>query len=135
MQDSFNSNVALGWSEIIIGFRNLPWAGDFNWTGEHELVIDYFKVEYLNTLSTTSTDLEKNDVSIFPNPAYDELNVKSKNFHQIKNIIITNAIGAEVLKIDSYQDKIDISNLPKGLYFINSIFNDGKIVSKKLMKR
>lgn len=57
LQESFDTNVAMGMSEVIIGFRQLTWAGDFNWTGDHTLVIDYFKIEALNALSTQENQL------------------------------------------------------------------------------
>lgn len=48
LQESIRKNVASGVSEVIIGFRQLPWAGKFNWTGTKTMVIDYLKIEPLD---------------------------------------------------------------------------------------
>ena len=116
LQDSFNTNIAAGWDEVIIGFRNLSWAKDFNWTGKHYLVVDYFKVQYLNSLSIKDNSISKiKEVVVYPNPAQNELNIISKDFYNI--------------------NKIDISNLSTGLYLVNTYFIDGSIITKKLMKK
>lgn len=135
LQESFNTNVATGWGEIIIGFRNLPWAGDFNWTGSHELVIDYFKIEFLASLSTDDITNKKSNVSIFPNPANNELNIVSQDFHQIEKIEIFNSIGVKVIITNSYQNKLVISQLSKGLYLVNSHFKNGQILTKTIIKQ
>jgi hypothetical protein len=56
LQETINTNVATGWSEVIIGFRDLPWAGDFNWSGTHTLVVDYLKIEPLGPLTVAIDD-------------------------------------------------------------------------------
>ena len=136
LQESFNTNVAAGWGEVIIGFRQLPWAKDFNWTGTHTLVIDYFKVEYLNALSVDDIDQnQKIDVAIFPNPTKDELHIVSKEFHQIEKINVINTTGLQVLSFNGYQSKISTTKLAKGVYFVNSYFKNGNLVTKKLVKQ
>lgn len=136
LQDSFNTNIAAGWGEVIIGFRNLPWAKDFNWTGEHYLVVDYFKVQYLNSLSIKDNSISKiKEVAVYPNPAQDELNITSKDFYNINKIEIFNSLGKRLISFSNYQNKIDISNLSTGLYLVNTYFIDGSFITKKLMKK
>lgn len=136
LQESFNTNVATGWGEVIVGFRQLPWARDFNWTGEHTLVIDYFKIEPLSALSVDDYAQNKNsEISIFPNPAYDEITIVTKDFHLIEKIVITNVIGNQVAKFSNYQNKISIDNLSKGIYFVNSYFKNGTFITKKVVKQ
>ena len=53
---TLSTNVATGESEVIFGFRQLPWAGGFNWTGTHTMVIDYFKVEPLEIITYAAND-------------------------------------------------------------------------------
>lgn len=136
LQESFNTNVATGWGEIIIGFRNLPWARDFNWSGVHTLVVDYFKIEPLNALSANSFNINyKPQVNIYPNPASQELSIISKDFFEIEKIDIINQLGQKVKEIKCYRNKIDISQLPSGLYLVKSYFYSGKFVTKKLIKK
>ena len=136
LQESFNTNVATGWGEVIIGFRNLPWARDFNWTGEHTLVVDYFKIEPLSALSTNNFDSGNNaNVNIYPNPASEQLSIVSKDFFEIEKIDIINQLGQKVKHVNSYQNKIDISHLQSGLYLVNTYFKNGKLITKKLVKK
>lgn len=111
----------MGMSELIIGFRQLTWAGDFNWTGDHNLVIDYFKIEAVNALSTQENQLSKTiDVSIFPNPTLDEIKIVSQEFHKIKSMEITNLLGSKMMTIKGYQNRIDVSSLSKGMYVLTT---------------
>lgn len=135
LQESFNTNVATGDSEVIIGFRNLAWAGDFKWTGTHTLVVDYLKIESLaSRLSTGDENITDYTVSVFPNPAEDYLFVKSKEFHQIQKIQIQNILGKTVKEFSEYQSEIAITDLPKGLYFIATSFSNGYRKTQKFMK-
>ena len=56
IQETITTSVAEGVSEVIIGFRQLPWAGDFNWSGTHTLVIDYLKIEPLENITFALDD-------------------------------------------------------------------------------
>lgn len=142
LQESFTTTIATGWSEIIIGYRNLPWAGDFRWTGVNTMVIDYFKIEALQPLSTENynSDLE-NQISIFPNPARDEISIKINNTSSVKKMELFNLISSKITEIknDDFNSKgvlnIDISNFSKGVYFLKTQFENGNIVTKKVVKQ
>lgn len=135
LQESFTTNVATGMSEVIIGFRQLIWAGDFKWTGVHELLVDYFKIESLSALSTTKTKLSETvKVSIFPNPAQNQIKVISQDFFTIESIEISNVLGSKLINTKGYQKQIDISNLSKGMYWVRTKFKDGSIQSQKIVK-
>ncbi|MGY6648340.1 Ig-like domain-containing protein [Wenyingzhuangia sp. IMCC45574] len=56
LQETITTNVAEKESEIIFGFRQLPWAGNFNWTGVHTMVIDYLKIEPIEPETFAATD-------------------------------------------------------------------------------
>jgi len=66
--------------------------------------------------------------SVFPNPAKADIYV---NGPEIKSIEVTNLNGKNFIK--SNQQKIDISGLAKGHYFVNIYTPNGSIV-KKLIK-
>ena len=73
-------------------------------------------------------------IKIYPNPANQIVNINSLN--NIKDINIFNVIGQKVLSFnnlntDNYE--INISSLIKGIYFIEVIDNNNKIL-KKLIK-
>ncbi len=136
LQDSFNTNVAVGWAEVIFGFRNLPWAQDFNWTGNHTLIVDYFKITDLSSLSTKTKILENEKlVSIFPNPTHNEVKIICKDYYTINFIELINTLGKRVIITKEYQNKIDIGHLNNGLYFVRTHFKDGTIKTNKLIKK
>ena len=56
LQETITTSIAKGVSEVIIGFRQLPWAGNFNWSGTHTLVIDYLKIEPLEIITFATND-------------------------------------------------------------------------------
>ena len=94
--------------------------------------------------STISTSIKESTVSgqgklhLFPSPARDQLNILliSEN-SKVKNMSMYDQIGRRVLvKNNFFTNQIsplDISNLQKGIYFIN-IITDQKIYSEKFIK-
>lgn len=56
LQETITTNIATGKAEVIFGFRQLPWAGGFNWTGTHTMVIDYLKIESLEEVTVAADD-------------------------------------------------------------------------------
>lgn len=71
-------------------------------------------------------------ISIFPNPANTEINIvlPSNDNTQIE---ITNAIGQLIIK-DQNKNKIDISNLKNGLYFISLKYGQ-QTYTQKIIKQ
>lgn len=75
----------------------------------------------------------KQNLELFPNPTKDIITiVNNKNIH-ISKITVSNTLGQKILNISS-TDKIDISNLPNGLYYVNIENNKGKIAVFKVVK-
>ncbi len=56
LQETITTNIATGKSEVIFGFRQLPWAGSFNWSGTHTMVIDYLKIEPIEVETFAADD-------------------------------------------------------------------------------
>ncbi len=139
LQESFNTTIATGWSEVIIGYRNLPWAGDFRWTGDHTMVIDYFKIEPLGgLLSLNDKNSELNNlITVYPNPVNDELKIRFSKDYKPKKIELFSLISSKVIEIKDLDiqlnphKKIDISSLSKGIYFLKIEFYNGDIITKK----
>lgn len=71
------------------------------------------------------------DLVIYPNPTNGELNIKANNT-PIDAIKLFNSLGQKVLDQD-YQDKINIKELPKGIYFIHLIKGEN-IEIRKIIK-
>lgn len=75
------------------------------------------------------------ELSIYPNPANSEINIKANE--NIRNIIIVTTDGKTVLEKnvsgESF-DVLDITNFSKGMYIINIQTESDKIFSKKIIK-
>ncbi|NOU61681.1 endonuclease [Marinifilum caeruleilacunae] len=71
--------------------------------------------------------------SFYPNPATRE--IKLTNMDKVVSIHITNLTGRNIMEVKSPDTRISIANLPKGMYFVTFISNDGNRVTKKLLKR
>ncbi|MFH6768148.1 YCF48-related protein [Gaetbulibacter aquiaggeris] len=87
------------------------------------------------TLSLTYFDLEK-EISIYPNPANDFVNIKSNVSEKVEFIEFYNALGQRIYyrNVFNISDiKINVSNFRKGLYFIKVNFENTKVISSKLI--
>lgn len=91
---------------------------------------DTLRSNYINILTTGYNDFENNkpEISIYPNPANEVLNIESNMSLVKSNIIVTDLLGKEIIDIDlklvnlnSLQ--INTSNLSKGIYLV-SIINE-----------
>lgn len=80
----------------------------------------------------------KNDnIIVYPNPANDFLNISNGDINYTdKTIRIFNVIGKKIMEFPSKKsfNKINISNLPSGIYFIKLENQDGSVCTKRFCK-
>jgi len=101
-----------------------------NWTN-----IDAIASFSLNCNSATGVgEIATQNISIYPNPVTNQLNIEfgvstSVN-EQIQRISILNITGKIVKTIVSNNNTIDVSNLTKGIYFLQIQTENGMAVSK-----
>lgn len=75
------------------------------------------------------------DITIYPNPANDYFSIKLPDNIKNPELKISNIIGKTVLKtsINSSKTKVNIKDLPSGIYFVSVISNGIIIDTKKLI--
>jgi len=75
--------------------------------------------------------LSKANIRIYPNPATDIVSINSKD-NRIKNLSITNISGQIVYQkqVKGFDSTVNISNLSKGVYFLNVVTEKGVFVEK-----
>ena len=78
-----------------------------------------------------SRTLVENNILISPNPSSDFLNIKSDS--NIKNIFVTDINGRKI-DVSINNDKVNIINLPSGVYLINIETKEGISVHKFIKK-
>ena len=73
------------------------------------------------------------DLSVYPNPVSDKLNLKVK---RTEALIIFNSLGEEIKKQDLLEgdNTIDISDQPKGIYLVKVVDEKGNFGIKKIIK-
>jgi len=92
-------------------------------------ILDTLTYQGINELSNVNSDV---DISIYPNPAENEITFSSSV--EIKKIEILNLLGQIIYTKDmkSTNTKINISNLAKGNY-IAKIYTDNGVATKKFI--
>ena len=85
---------------------------------------------YINYHKSGLKELSNSNFEIFPNPAQEEINVKSLYADGSKTIELTDIYGKKVysntLEVSS---TIDIKEYPSGIYFV-SVYSDNNLVSR-----
>ena len=109
---------------------------------------EFYLYGLVNILSTDIENITNSgkQIKIYPNPAYDNLNISitdnqfqtvSDNW-RITDIAISDITGRQVknikFKIQSKQYKVNIENLPAGIYFVNAITKNGSYVKKLIVR-
>ncbi|KAB1068025.1 T9SS type A sorting domain-containing protein [Tamlana haliotis] len=96
----------------------------------NEVFYDNFVLVEANTASIE--EATASDFSIYPNPANDILNIKSKNL-EISSVSIYSLLGQSVYQNNQFSGSIiDLSGINKGVYFVK-IEASGRTFSKKLV--
>ena len=95
-----------------------------------------------NSLTSTTVGIpveetKTESIGVYPNPAKDNINIEIHSSSKAKNVSykIMNVLGEVVLQseITNPKSEINVSELAKGLYFVE-ITTDGKKVVKKIVK-
>jgi len=76
-------------------------------------------------------DESKLDFKVYPNPVNDLININSKS--PINTVEIYSVLGKQLLSISENMDRIDISHLNKGIYFIK-VYSNNNVGIKRVVK-
>ena len=78
---------------------------------------------------------QKDGIVVFPNPVINKLKVEFKDNILLRTINITNVLGQKIIEITSshMSQEIDVTILPKGLYFLSTQVN-GQSKTYKIIK-
>lgn len=111
------------------GFQNYTPAANVNMSGT--IMLDDISVTQSN-LSTQDSEFQNNNVDVYPNPTSDYLQIRSKK--KITEAKIFDVSGKLVLSSDKIDQKIDVSQLIKGVYILSFKSIDGTFSRHKFIK-
>ena len=122
--DQFGSDVALSasGSELIVGAAAAT-TGNFK--------KGYAKVYDLSGVLSTKK-INAVNFNVYPNPSSDILNIELDDNAILENVTIYNNLGQKVKSLKT--TVIDVSNLAKGLYFVEVTTNIGKADQKVIIR-
>lgn len=100
--------------------------------------IDALQEAYDNILNVEDNSLTKNKIVIAPNPATNEVAIRSSG-QMMTAFQLVDITGKVVMKrtsaIPQNNIYLEVSSYPKGLYFVNIYHSDNQITTKKLIVR
>ena len=89
-----------------------------------------------NIITSTNNSLDSN-IKVYPNPTASYVNISS-NTMSVDEIKIYNSNGVQVNKIElnsnSKNTQIDLSSLDRGVYLVQIIGQNGKMLTKRIVK-
>ncbi|MCL2649496.1 MAG: T9SS type A sorting domain-containing protein [Candidatus Azobacteroides sp.] len=106
------------------GFYDIVLSGGSDHNYQYTLVNGLLGV----TAAGGINDVVANQLSIFPNPAKDEIFIKSEL--PITKVEIYTLTGRLLLSENNFNEKISVSALPQGVYMVKIYTNEGLAVSK-----
>ncbi|MDI9257896.1 T9SS type A sorting domain-containing protein [Flavobacterium sedimenticola] len=74
----------------------------------------------------------QNLVSVYPIPTNDFLNIQSN--YDVKEVELYNASGSLIYRMNPVNNKLDTSNLTKGIYLVKTKLENGKVIITKITK-
>ena len=129
---NFENNTWSQRGNEIETWRNSRLGSVLSLTADGDTVFAFPVVYTFNNviLSVKNNLLEKKKI-VFPNPTNGEINIQFSNEFKLQKVIIFNALGSNITS--SFDSSIDISEYPKGIYFVKIITNKG-FTTRKIIK-
>lgn len=94
------------------------------------LYLDSIQIRKEDPLATNDFTNAEPELSIYPNPTKNEINIKGFEYNSIS---ITSLNGATIYHSQSPVSKISLSNVPSGMYLVNIHTKQG-ILRRKIIK-
>lgn len=141
--DAYAAGDVIGWQITVSdndGEVARDWIGnwipDTQWDQADTLGILKLGSKITGTVDPDPTGIDENQakakISFYPNPVAEELHISCDA--KIEFIEISNAVGAMLIRSSKVTDKIDVSDLHSGFYFVKVYSNDGLLETLKFIK-
>jgi len=85
-------------------------------------------------ISNASNSSIKQTIKIYPNPAFNFIGLN--NVSGVGSIIVYNLVGRKMKKFTAQpDDRYDITDLPRGMYLVQLLGKNGKVVTTQRMSK
>lgn len=99
------------------------------------LMIDDIDTEWEDFPAVLNTELLEYDLSVYPNPVENILNIRS-SAGTLKTYMIVSFLGSKVMEFSGDEKFANVSLLPAGIYYLQGCNSIGKVVYKtKFIKK
>ncbi|WP_052823514.1 T9SS type A sorting domain-containing protein [Neotamlana sedimentorum] len=106
---------------------------DKGWmNGDSEIRLD--NLALVNTTVLSTQEVLGSSFKIYPNPAKDYINISAVSNVNVESVSLFNVIGKQVYAGDALTEKINISNLTKGLYLLKIEADNGSLNKKIIIE-
>ena len=85
-------------------------------------------------LITGISEIDRQIIQIYPNPAKDLLRIENNNNIEINSISLTNINGQIIKKFDPNNTQLDISEISSGLYLLKLSYKNGEFTKKIIIE-
>ena len=85
-----------------------------------------------STLGLEDNTLPNNDISVYPNPTSDVINISSNL--SITSLELFNILGKKVMQSESVTNRLVVSELPSGIYLLNINTEKGNLTKKVIIE-
>jgi len=96
--------------------------------------IEDYSVIFNTTLSAIQEGVNASDVSIYPNPTNDILNISNSSNKALSAILVYDALGRQVLE-GLNTNQVSVGHLTNGIYFLKLQFETHDVVTKRFIKK
>lgn len=94
---------------------------------------DYSVVFNPATMSLSDIGLSSSNIKIYPNPTNSHLNIQNLTNRKISSVTVFDYLGKQVFT-NINTDKVSVSNLEMGVYFLELKFNNSETIIKRFIK-
>lgn len=113
-------------TEVVIYVRS-------NGSVDGSTEVFYDNISLQEDVTASVDDAFASNFKVYPNPARDFINIESKNI-KVSSVDMYNVLGAKVQSSELTNNRVNVSNLVKGVYFMKINAEEGSVTKKVVVQ-
>ncbi len=81
-----------------------------------------------------TNDFKTYNIQVYPNPVSNTLYLDNVENVKLDRIVIYDVLGKKVFETNEHRDRLDLTHLDTGIFFVNIYAKDGKMLVERIMK-